>query len=61
MENQTEKKQLSYYNLSEVEKFLEEYKKWWEEFGKDLQPVPTTADSGSNPGGTPPPPPGSKP
>lgn len=61
MPDQTNKKQLNYYNLSEVEKFIEEYNKWWEEVGKNLQPVQTADDSGSNPGGTPPPPPGSKP
>lgn len=50
-------KQLKYYNLSEVEKFLEEYAKWYAE---NQQPQ-TQDDSGSNPGTPPPPPPGSQP
>lgn len=55
MANPTEKKQLSYYNLSEIEKWLEDYAKWYAE-NHQGQP-----QNSSNPGTPPPPPPGTYP
>lgn len=60
MENQTKKKQLKYYNLSEVEAFLAQYEKWYAE-QQGAQTQDDDGDSGSNPGTPPPPPPGSQP
>lgn len=60
MENQTKKKQLKYYNLSEVEKFLAEYEQWYHN-QQVAQTLDDDGDSGSNPGTPPPPPPGSQP
>lgn len=47
-----EKKQPKLYDLSELEKWLREYEKWY-----NNQQAQTQDDSGSNPPGTPPPPP----
>lgn len=54
MDNQmTKKKPRKLYDLSELEKWLEDYEKWYKEFTEQ----PQTQDSGT-PSGPPPPPPG---
>jgi len=56
MSDQTKTKQPKYYNLSEVEKFLEEYADWYEK-----EQLRIAAADDSNPPTPPPPPPGTKP
>lgn len=50
-------KQPKYYNLAELDKFMEDYDVY---FKKRMEEI-AAADSGSNPPTPPPPPPGSKP
>lgn len=52
MEKQTKTKQLKYYNLSEVEEFLEKYEAWYAGKGG------AQTQDDSNPNDPPPPPPG---